>query len=138
MPDPDKMGFAIVKEITVGDSATDLHEVMPWALPYQWLRAELQAEDFDHLCVYKVQVDSPDGKFEFGDRVVVDRASTRPSPPGHFLIWDGFGAQIAHVTVVPAGTGKPLAKVVTAAGAYEIDAQKLQVLGRVRGKFTKF
>lgn len=137
MPDPDKMGFAMVNEVVFQDDPDKPTGVMPWALPYQYLRAELNVEKHDALCMYKVQVDTPDGKYQFGDRVIIDRSAQRPSPPGHFLIWDGYGAQLAHVTVVPGGTGKPQARVQTAAGNYEVDAAKLKVIGRVRGRFMK-
>lgn len=137
MPEPEEMGFALVPEVTITDSSDAAHEVSKWGLPYSWLRGEMQVDRFTDLCIYKVMVDDPSGKFKYGDRVLIDRGSFRPSPPGNFLYWDGVGAQIAWINVIPAGSGKLMAKVQTTSGTYDVDAAKLKIIGRVKGVWAK-
>jgi transcriptional regulator with XRE-family HTH domain len=136
MPDADTMGFAIVNEIIFGDKPTDVSDGAKWAVPVQWLKAEMQVVKPDALAMYKVEAQS--GPYEYGDRAIVDRAQTRISPPGHFLLWDGVGPMVAHVSAVPGGAGrKTMARVSGVTGDYEIDAEKLHIIGKVKGVFKK-
>jgi transcriptional regulator with XRE-family HTH domain len=133
-PNPQQLGYVLVPEIQFGDAPTDTHTNQTWGLPFEWLRGEMHVADVGNLAI--VQVDTPCSPFEFGDRIIVDRNSTKVSPPGPFMIWDGVGAVVAHVSVVPGGK-KPTARVKTDQDTYESEIDKLTVLGRVRGVWKK-
>jgi transcriptional regulator with XRE-family HTH domain len=135
-PDPDELGYALVPEVRVGGEDT-FNEVVKWGLPTQWLRSEIGAPDPSKVLIYHVEVDS--AGFGYGDRVLVDRAANRPSPPGKFLHWDGVGPVISNITVIPAHSGakKAMAKVTTNEGTYETEVDRLKIIGRVKGVWAK-
>lgn len=136
MPSPEALGYVMVPEISIGNSLDDIERVQTWGIPTNWLRTELHCTDFDKLVLYKVEVDSD--ALQFGDRVIIDRSQTRASPPGQFLYWDGVGPMIAHILIIPgAGNKKPQARVTTASGSYEVAADSVQIIGRVRGIWRK-
>jgi transcriptional regulator with XRE-family HTH domain len=133
MPSPDELGYALVEETSY---ATPDHrqKVAQWGLPTNWLRNEIGVSDLSAAVIVKVEADL--GKYEYGDRVVIDSSASarRVSPPGTFLYWDGIAASLAEITVRPEPNGgKLVAKVNTAHGAFETDPSKLVVLGRVKG-----
>lgn len=133
-PNPQQLGYVLVPEIKFGDTPADTDTNQTWGLPFEWLRGEMHVTDVTNLAI--VQVDTPCAPFEFGDRIIIDRNSTKVSPPGPFMIWDGVGAVVAHVSVVPSGR-KPTARVKTDQDTYESEIEKLTVIGRVRGVWKK-
>jgi transcriptional regulator with XRE-family HTH domain len=135
MPDPRALGYALVPEIRVGRSPDEYDTLQKWGLPYQFLTSELGCPDPDALFVMKVE--APIGEYQVGDRVIVDRSSTRPSPPGIFLLWDGMACVLAKVGVVPGVTKSPTVRIENANGTFEIALDKTQLLGRVRGSFSR-
>jgi transcriptional regulator with XRE-family HTH domain len=135
-PNPDELGYALMPEARVlGEDKFE--EVSQWGLPTQWLRTELGVTAPDRLFIYKVEVDS--AGFSYGDRVIIDRASNRASPPGKFLHWDGVGPVISNIVVVPAhgAAKKPIAKVTGIDGTYETDIDRLHIIGRAKGVWSK-
>lgn len=137
-PSPEELGYTLVPEMRFGNTLNDVHAVagQSWGVPTGWLKNELQAEAYDSLAIFKVEVDHE--PYERGDRVIVDRSATRASPPGAFLVWDGYGPSINNVAVLPGSTPrKTMAKVSGAMGQYEIEVDKLQIIGRVRGVWKK-
>lgn len=134
-PDPEKLGYALIDEVRFGVSKDDREKVNQWGLPTTWLRNELHVRSLDSLFVYTV--DTAGGRYEYGDRLIVDGGDYRPSPPGQFLIWDGIGAVIGHLQVIPGGK-KTMVKVTTeGAEPYETEMDRLQVIGRVKGVWRK-
>jgi transcriptional regulator with XRE-family HTH domain len=132
-PEPEELGYVLAPEIVVegDDSFTKTCE---WGLPIDWLRSELGVTSYKDVAIYKVDVNGD--KFEFGDRVIIDRSNAKPSPPGHFLYWDGVGANIARMVVVPGGR-KPRVRVEGPSGTYEADVDKIAIIGRVKGIWKK-
>jgi transcriptional regulator with XRE-family HTH domain len=136
LPKPDELGYVLVPEVTFrSEDATD--EVAKWGLPVHWLRTEMGVVSLDKLVIYKVEADS--AGFSFGDRIIIDRGSVRPTPSGKFLHWDGVGPVVSAIMVIPAhGTAKkPIAKVTGVDGTYETDIDKLHIIGRVKGLWAK-
>ncbi len=133
-PSPQQLGYVLVPEIRFGDTPAETRDVQRWGLPYEWLRQEMHVEDVANLSI--VQVDTACAPFEFGDRIILDRNATKVSPPGPFMIWDGIGAVVAHISVVPGGK-RPTARIKTDQDTYESEVDKLTVLGRVRGVWKK-
>lgn len=134
-PDPDELGYALVEEVTFGDGTDNPVSTQTWGLPTTWLRGELQITDYTQAVIVQSPVDTE--KFGYGDRVVVDRGARRVSPPGMFLHWDGQGPMISQMSLVPGDPKKPKVKVSAPQGAYELDLDKVQVIGRVRGVWAR-
>jgi len=135
MPDPRQLGYALVPEIRVGNAPTDFNKIQAWGLPYQYLTSELACPDPDALMI--VSVDSALDDYQIGDRVIVDRSSTRPSPPGIFLVWDGMAPVLSKVSLIPGTTKQPHVKIENANGSFELSIDRAQLLGRVRGAFKR-
>lgn len=132
-PQPEDLGYVLVPEIVFEGSDTP-RQTSTWGLPIDWLRSDLGVTSYKDVAIFKVEVNGE--TFEFGDRIVIDRSNIRPSPPGSFLHWDGVGANISKMMVVPGGK-KPLVKVSGPSGTYDADIDKLMIVGRVKGVWKK-
>lgn len=134
-PDPEELGYVLAPEIKIINEHKH-EEVQKWGLPLDWLRGELGVtSSYKDIAIYKVEVNGD--PFEYGDRVIIDRNNFKPSPPGHFLYWDGVGANIAKMRVVPSAGKKHIAKISAPDGDFEVDVDKLSIIGRVKGVWKK-
>lgn len=133
-PDADELGYVLSPELIVTGKDTSEHVTM-WGLPLDWLRNEIGVASHDSVFVYRVETDVD--KFGYGDRVIVDRSNTKPSPPGHFLYWDGVGVAIARLTIIPGAGRKPTVKVENPAETYMSDLDKMTIIGKIRGVFQR-
>lgn len=126
-------GSAAIKEAIWGDSPADMTTGKSWSVPVEYLKTELNCLSTSGLVIWRVESPNMAPVYEYGDRVIIDTAARRPSPSGTFLIWDGIGPSLNEITIVPGKNG-PLARISAKSGeSYEVAADKLQVLGRVRG-----
>lgn len=125
-------GSVNVPEVMFGDKPTEQNKVRDWQIPADYLKSELHAMSTDGLVIWRVENDSMAPSYEYGDKVIIDTNAKKPSPSGVFLLWDGIGPSLANVSITP-GNGKPVARVSGSGNAYEVPADKLQVIGRVRG-----
>lgn len=133
-PDPDRLGYAMVPEVIFETPATKTVGQY-WGIPTGFLRNEISCATLDNLIVHKVE--SPSDAHEVGDRVIVDLNQHKPSPPGHFLYWDGLAANIARIGVSQA-TPKLMVRVTPGVGtSFEVPADKVTILGRVKGTWKK-
>lgn len=71
-----------------------------WSMPLDYLRFELRVPK---LAVRLVEVigDSMQPTLYPGDRIMVNTADRRPSPPGIFALWDGLGLVVKRVEHIP-------------------------------------
>lgn len=128
-------GTVAIGEVMFGEKPDEKIAVREWHVPADYLRGELRAGSNDGLILWRVEAANMEPTYEYGDRVIVDTSARKASPPGIFLVWDGVGPALNHVTVVPTG-GKAVARVSSTDGktaSYEVPAEKLVIIGRVRG-----
>lgn len=77
-----------------------------WAFPEHWLRAELDASPSD-IKIITIRGDSGQSDppkptdINPGDKVLVNIADRRPSPPGLFVIYDGLGLVAKRLEFIP-------------------------------------
>ena len=106
-----------------------------WALPRQLLVNQVGAEST--MRIIQVMGDSMVPEFNPGDRVMVNTADRMPSPPGVFVLWDGFGLIIKRCEMIPHST--PPRAILSSANShystYEMDVSEIQIQGRVVGKW---
>ena len=71
-----------------------------WSMPLDYLRFELRVP---RMAVRLVEVigDSMHPTLQSGDRIMVNTADRRPSPPGIFALWDGLGVVVKRVEHIP-------------------------------------
>lgn len=109
--------------------------VSEWSLPKQLLANQVGSHST--MRIIQVMGDSMQPEFNPGDRVMVNTADRMPSPPGVFVLWDGFGLIIKRCEMVPHST--PPRVILSSANSkyatYEMESKELDIQGRVVGKW---
>lgn len=109
-----------------------------WRLPVDYLHTELRAKEAE-VDFIPVDGDSMIPTLLPGDRVMINRSQTAPSPDGLFAIFDGIGIAVKRLEVVK-GSNPVKIRIRSdnpAHGTDEILAEDLQVIGRVVCKVTR-
>lgn len=103
-----------------------------WRLPPDYLRLVLGAAPED-AAILRVEGDAMAPTLLAGDRVMVNLADRRPSPPGLFALWDGDGVIVRRLERLL--DSAPPRVAVTADNtqhrSYEVAAAEIRILGRV-------
>jgi phage repressor protein C with HTH and peptisase S24 domain len=106
--------------------------VATWYLPEWLIEHELRTQAAS-VRLMSVMGDSMWPTLSDGDRIMVDLSHKAPSPPGIFVLWDGFGLVTKRVDRIPGGE-QPKIRLVSdndAYPAYDCDVQDINVVGRV-------
>ena len=115
-----------------------------WGFPEPWVRAELRATPKD-LEIIMIEGDSgvstPPRHDDIlpGDRVIVNRASRAPSPPGYFVLWDGMGLVAKRVEYVP-GSEPPTLRIKSnneRYSPYDVTLDEANIVGRIVGRWQR-
>lgn len=116
-----------------------------WGIPATFLRGQLRITgDGAVVEVYGDSMYDPadpgaPGSLFPGDRVIIDLLDKAPSPPGHFLVWDGVGLVVKLVEIVR-GAHDPARIRLKSRNpryeAYEATEDEATIIGRVRGRIT--
>lgn len=114
-----------------------LRPVEHWTLPRGYVAAF--SETPDTLAIVRVAGDSMEPDYQSGDRVLVDTAHRIPSPPGVYVLWDGFGLVLKRLELIP-GMEEPrrvrIMSINPAYSTYELTLDEISINGRVVGKWT--
>ncbi|GEM_PF-610300 len=110
--------------------------VAAWQIPNEIVRGYTTAPAGE-LRIITVLGDSMEPTLMPGQRVLVDTADRRPSPPGVFVVWDGLGLVVKRVQLLP-HTDPPRVKITSDNQNYEpyertVDEAYIQ--GRVIGQW---
>jgi len=121
-----------------GSSLTDenARTVAAWQIPSEIVRGYTTAPAAE-LRIITVLGDSMEPTLLPGQRVLVDTADQRPSPPGVFVVWDGLGLVVKRVQVLP-HTDPPRVKITSDNQNYEPYERTLDeayIQGRVIGQW---
>lgn len=113
-----------------GLGADDIKAV--WDLPVEYLIHELRI-GAGQARIIEVQGDSMQPTLRSGDRVMVNLADQRPSPPGIFAVWDGFAVVVKRVEPIPNSEPPTLRLISDNAhhGVYERVIGEVSIIGRV-------
>lgn len=109
-----------------------------WRLPPEFIRYQLHARQAD-LDFIPVEGDSMEPTLTPGDRVLVNRGHTDPSPDGLYAIHNGIGVVVKRLEVV-FGPGAPQIRVISdnqSHNSYTVPASDLRVIGRVICRVTQ-
>jgi phage repressor protein C with HTH and peptisase S24 domain len=119
-------------------------EAHHWAFPEYWLRAALDAAPAD-IKLITIKGDSGQSDpakatdIDPGDKVFVNIADRRPSPPGLFVLWDGLAFVAKRVQMVP-GTSPIRVRLSSnnpAYQPYEVEIEDAQIQGRIVARFQR-
>jgi hypothetical protein len=103
-----------------------------WGLPENYLRSELRIAPAQARIV-EVQGDSMEPTLRSGERVMVDLADTRPSPPGIFALWDGYGVVVKRIEHI-LNSDPPRLRISSDNAhhrEYELTAEEVRIIGRI-------
>ena len=125
-----------------GNGAADIDEstghqvVAHWTMPAFYLRAFV--EEPSAVVIIRVAGDSMEPDYPAGERVAVDTSHKVPSPPGVYVLWDGFGLVLKRVEIIPGSSPRKVRLMSINPGypAYEVPLDEVQINGRVVGKWT--
>jgi len=117
-----------------------------WGLPETFLRGELRVsrtaakiiEIYGDSMYDPANPGAPGSLFP-GDRVIIDTADLRPSPPGAFALWDGTGIVVKMVEVVPR-TEPAMIRLISRNPAYrpyEASIDEVRIIGRLRVRISQ-
>lgn len=91
----------ILEPLTEGLSEPDaFFNESQWVMPASLLAAKTKAPP-EKIKIFPVQESILAPDFRFGEQVLVDLSDQQPSPPGHFVIADGFAHVIRLCAYVP-------------------------------------
>ncbi|MDJ0944275.1 MAG: LexA family transcriptional regulator [Kiloniellales bacterium] len=129
-----------VRALAGGGAIPDLADpqamVAEWQIPFDFLRSHTPAAPAS-LRIIRVHGDSMVPDFRPGERVLVNTDDRLPSPPGVFIVWDGFGLVIKRLEVIP--YSEPATVRLISANAdyavYERPLEDVTVNGRVIGRW---
>ena len=71
-----------------------------WGIPASILSPRTQAPP-DKIKIFQVRENAMEPDFKQGEHVLVDLSDQKPSPPGVFIVSDGFGYMVRHCAFVP-------------------------------------
>lgn len=106
-----------------------------WMMPATIFQTRTNAPA-EKIKIFKVQENAMAPEFAFGEHVVIDMSDHDPSPPGAFIISDGFGQMLRRCEFVP-GSKPPKVRISAHDKNFEtqiLDRQEIQILGRVIAK----
>lgn len=129
-----------VRALAGGGAIPDLADpqamIAEWQIPFDFLRSHTHAAPAS-LRIIRVHGDSMVPDFRPGERVLVNTDDRLPSPPGVFIVWDGFGLVIKRLEVIP--YSEPATVRLISANAdyavYERPLEDVTVNGRVIGRW---
>ena len=124
--------FSLIKEVKFGDSPDAPEFVGMWGAPKEWVLRQSPSTP-ENLRIVEVRSDG--AGLRRGEKVLVDTGSTRPSPAGAFLYWDGMGAAFGRMHAVP-GTDEPQVHIDMNGNTIDLPASRLKIIGRVVGRWT--
>lgn len=109
-----------------------------WTFPTEFIRSELRAQEAD-IDIIAVDGDSMIPTLLPGDRVLVHRKMTSPSPDGLYAIDDGFGISVKRLQIVR-GSDPLMIRILSDNPNHREDIvslESLPVIGRVICKVTR-
>ncbi|MBU8540840.1 LexA family transcriptional regulator [Falsiroseomonas tokyonensis] len=109
--------------------------VAHWSMPSDYLRAFVAAPD--QVRIVRVAGDSMEPEYPAGERVAVDTSHRLPSPPGVYVLWDGYGLVLKRVELLMGSAPAKLriSSINPAYPPYERLLSEVHINGRVIGKW---
>lgn len=107
-----------------------------WQMPSSYLSAFVSPGS--KLAIVRVSGDSMEPDYPAGERILVDTSHQVPSPPGVYVLWDGFGLVLKRVEIL-LGSDPPRVRIKSINPAYDTYERALDeviINGRVVGKWV--
>jgi phage repressor protein C with HTH and peptisase S24 domain len=130
--------YVSISRISVSASAaggtlvTQAHETESYHFRKSWIREHLHAEESDLRMMY-VRGDSMEPTLCNDDLILVDTSKKFPTPPGIFLLFDGFGLVAKRLELIDSASTMRI-RIMSdnlQYQTYERDAKDANIIGRV-------
>ena len=135
-PIPELDVRALAGDGAIPDLSDPQAAIAEWQIPLDFLRSHTPAAPAS-LRIIRVHGDSMVPDFRPGERVLVNTDDRLLSPPGVFIVWDGFGLVIKRLEVIPYSEPATV-RLISANADYEVYERPLEdvtVNGRVIGRW---
>ncbi len=106
-----------------------------WVIPASVLNTRTQAPP-EKIRIFEIGENTMEPDFRRGESVLVDLCDIKPSPPGVFLVSDGFGHMVRRCEFVPR-SNPPEVKISANESGFQPQTLKLadfKIIGRVIAK----
>lgn len=106
-----------------------------WTMPASILTQRTAAPS-EQIKIFQVNENVMEPDYKKGEHVVVDLSDTNPSPPGVYIVSDGFGFMIRHCAYVPK-SAPPEIKLTANQKSFQaqtLKAEEFAIIGRVIAK----
>lgn len=124
----------ILEPLKSGMSEQDSYDG-EWSIPASILNQRTKAEP-DQVKIFLIEENVMEPNLKKGEHVIVDLSDTKPSPPGIFVISDGFGYMARHCAFKPVSS-PPEVKISAVQKNFEsqtLAREDIEILGRVIAK----
>jgi len=132
---PERDNIAWLNEYKFGDSPEDLQVGDKWGIPAEYITREIGAS-VEGACICTINSHAVEPEFEYGDKVIVDKIDTKPSPGGVFLYWDGIGFAYARMQAIPGAVAKVRISQ-KGSDTFEMVLSEVTIIGRVKARFQR-
>lgn len=109
--------------------------IAEWVLPRGFFGKSIQ--DTNHLRLLEVRGDSMQPDYMAGDKVLVDISQKGPTPPGVYVLWDGFGLVLKQIELM-VGRRPPtilISSINKNYATYECLLEDISIGGRIIGRW---
>ena len=125
---------------TLAGGSSGLHETSKtqensWIIPAEILSQRTQASP-EKIKIFNVQESLMEPNFKRGEHVLIDLSDKTPSPPGAFIISDGFGVMLRYCEFLPHSTPAEI-RVSAAQSSFQMQTLEqgdFDIIGRVIAK----
>ena len=124
----------ILEPLKSGLSEQETHDG-EWTIPASILNQRTKAEA-DQVKIFMIQENVMEPNFKKGEHVIVDLSDKTPSPPGTFVISDGFGFMARSCAFKP-GSSPPEVHISAIQKDFEpqiLRKEEIEIMGRVIAK----
>ncbi len=106
-----------------------------WVIPAEIISSRTKASP-DKIKIYQVRENMMEPDFKRGEHVLIDMSDKHPSPPGVFVVSDGFGHMIRHCEFIPKSSPPEIRISATQSGFTPQSLKKddFEIIGRVIAK----
>ncbi len=128
-------GYVIESLAEQNPRLNDTDHKSDWVIPAGIMSQHTKASP-ENVKIYQVQEQLMAPEFKHGEHVVVDLSDDKPSPPGAFIVSDGFGFLIRYCEFVPS-SNPPQIKISAENKSFQpqiLEKDDLKIIGRVIAK----
>lgn len=133
---PGKPGNYIIEPlVNDGNLKESSHGDGDWVMPAKLMSQHTDAPS-DQIKIFEVRESFMEPDFRKGEHVMVDLREKKPSPPGIFVVSDGFGTLVRHCEFM-ASSNPPKIKISAISNKFQpqiLTEEEFKIIGRVIAK----